>query len=855
MRYGKSVLALALLAAISQPVCAQQVQLPTGKFITPSGHHVDVGSFPVNVCLSPDGRFAVTTNSGFRQYLAVVDTRTGDVVSRLSVNGARKGGGTEGLYVGLAFAPGATPPFTLYASRGAEESVAAYTLDADGKLTDTGKRLVAKSGVRHTSAIYAGVAVSADGATVYAVDNSTSVYTKFRGALRILSASDGKVVRTVDLPGYPFAVAALTSGPSAGAKAYVSSERDGVVAVVDLAAGKVLREVRTGDHPIAMVLNKRQDHLYVVNSGSDTVSVIDTASDRVVRTILLRPDDLRGVPGTTATGIAFSPDESRLYVTQADFNAVAVVDAKELRLLGYIPTGWYPSSVVVTPDGKRLIVTCAKGVRAKNPNGKSVGSWGQYIENIIEGVVSTIDIPDAQALAASSSQVIVNNRVAEVRRRLKNPGIKHVVYIIKENRTFDQVYGDLSQGNGDSSLTMFPRAVTPNQHAMAERFVLLDNYYCCAEVSADGWTWSTQGIANEYVARNAPYGYSGRGRGYDMEGQNDDSPVDLLGLPDVARSSGGYFWDLLAKKHISFRNYGFFVTSADPRTKGPDGKPLAIDNVASKKALVGRTNEDYRQFDLSYADSEAWMIYNSPAPTQTKAYGKNKAPSRFTEWKREFDQYVKNGDLPRVMLIRLPRNHTNGTSPGYSSPRAMVADNDYALGRMVEEISRSQYWKSTAIFVVEDDAQNGQDHVDAHRSGCLVISPFVKRGTVDSAFHNTDTVLRTMEQLLGLPPMNQCDATASLFGFFTDRPDNSEPYTAILPARSIIAEVNQKTAYRAQDCMKLNFREADAVPDDVLNDILWHATMGANRPAPPIRYSRLPAPFGARSAGGDSEDL
>jgi YVTN family beta-propeller protein len=604
---------------------------------------------------------------------------------------------------------------------------------------------------------------------------------------------------------------------------------------VDPQAKQVARTIATGSNPTALLLDRYQRRLYVANSGSDTLSIVDTTNDRILRTVLLRPDDVRGLPGFSPLGMAISPDEARLYVAMADMNAVAVVGLPEGKLLGYIPVGWYPTSVAVSPDGRKLFVANAKGVRERNPNADK-----RYTLDILEGTVSIIDTPSAEALRPMTAQTLVNNRVAFAARRaaakFKNPGIKHVIYIIKENRTYDQVFGDMPRGKGDPSLCMFPRPVTPNQHALAERFVLLDNFYDCAEVSADGWNWSTSGMANPYVARNAPYNYSGRGRSYDFEGQNNGVPVDLLGFKDVATAAGGYIWDAVIKKGLSYRNYGFFVNFDDPATRSKEGERTgAPENVPNKKALQGRTDTNFRLYDTNYPDSDAYRLYSLTYPGMTPPYGKFAAPSRFAAWKREFDEYVSRGDMPRFMTIRMGNDHTNGTRPGSPSPRAMVADNDFAVGQVVEAVSKSPFWKSTAIFILEDDAQNGFDHVDAHRSIAAVISPYTKRGSLDSRFYNTDSMLHTICLLLGVPPMNQYVAAAPPMDVFGAAPENIEPYTAALPAREIMAEINGRTAYRAEDSLKLNFADADAVPDQELNDILWHALM-PGKPKPPIRY-------------------
>lgn len=825
--------------------------LVTGKAITPQGSQTGVGSFPVNAVLSPDGQYVLVTNAGAKQFISALRVRDGSLASQIEVNGTRKDGSKlkEGLYYGLVFGPArAGEPASLYVSRGAEDRVSVFALAGDGKLTDTGKTLANPSpGKTAQSYHVAGLARSRDGSRLYAANNNTYPDAGNQGSVSVLDTANNRVVATIPTSGFPFAVAALTQGPDADRKVYVSSERDGVVSVIDPQVGKRIKDIPVGFQAISLLLDAKQQRLFVANAGSDTVSVIDTRTDQVVRTVLVRPDDARGLPGATPTGLALSPDEKRLYVTLADMSAVAVVEVSSGKLTGYIPVGWYPTSVVVAPDGKRLFVTNAKGVNRRNPNAPaqlkpgaiSPGGSPQYILNTLEGTVSAIDLPDAAGLKRLTQQTIANNRIAPNLQRplgFKNPGIEHVIYIIRENRTYDQVLGDNPRGNGDPKLCFFPKEVTPNQHALADRFVLLDNFYCCAEVSADGWNWSTAGMASEYTARNSTYGYTGRGHSYDYEGRNQGSAVDLKGIPDVARPAGGYIWDRVAAKKLSFRNYGFFVDV----DLSDDGVPLetgaGVTNQATKKALVPHTDENYRQFDMAYADSDAWVIHNTPAPKQMRTYGKFKAKSRYEEWKREFDQMVASGKMPRFMMLRLPHDHTQGTAPGFHSPRAMNADTDYGLGQIVEAVSKSPFWKKTAIFVVEDDAQNGFDHVDAHRSICYVLSPFVKRATVDHRFYNTDSVLRTMELILGLAPMNQYDAVAPVLDIFGPQPENAEPYAALLPPKHIIGEVNGQMAYRAQDSQRLNFTKEDSVPDEVLNDILWHGIMGRNTPKPAVRY-------------------
>lgn len=841
-------------AAAVSPVATPLV---TGKAITPQGTQTEVGSFPVHMILSPDGRFAVVTNSGAREYVSVLRVSDGGLVSRIGFNaprtdGAKRTNGTpylEGLYYGLAWGNAEGGKTTLYVSRGSEQKVGVLTLTGDGKLEDTGRTLANPSGLPQTLLPnhVAGIAVSRDGSRVYAANNMANPLKGMNGSLSILSAAGaGAAAVTISLPGYPFAVAALTTGPDADKKVYVTSEQAGTVHVIDPAAARTLKAIPTGAQPMGLLLNRAQDRLYVANAGSDTISVLRTDTDTEIQTILLRPDDARGLPGATPTGLALSPDEKRLYVTLADMNAVAVVGVSQSKVVGYIPVGWYPTAVVVSPDNRSLLVANAKGVAARNPNDKpkpGLTDRPQYIQNILEGTVSLVTLPGGEAdLKRLTEQTLANNLTHLVARphAFRNPGIEHVIYIIKENRTYDQVLGDLPQGNGDPSLVLFGREVTPNQHALAERFVLLDNFYCCAEVSGDGWNWSTSGMANEYAARNVTHNYAGRVRNYDFEGQNNALPVDLAGIPDVSRSPGGYLWDLAARHNVSFRNYGFFMTFPVPKEIPiPPGLTLPPPNIAGKRVLARSTNEDFRMYDLDYADSEAWVRHAlPPAPKQRTEYGSAKDPARITTWRRDFERMVREKQVPRLMMVRLGRDHTSGTAAGKSSPRAMVADNDYAVGQLVEAVSRSPIWKKCAIFIVEDDAQNGYDHVDAHRSIAFVISPFVRKATLDSRFYNTDSVLRTMELLLGLPPMTQYDAVAPPFAVFTAKADNDAPHAAILPARAIVGEVNQTTAYRAQDSARLiNPLIEESAPDEELNDILWHAIKGRHVPAPARRYT------------------
>jgi len=845
MRLGRLGLALGVLFAGGaaytwQTKTEESRRIVTGKYISPVGEQTEVGSFPINIAASPDGKYLVLSNIGFRQQLSVIEVATGKLVNKVVF--ATTSRTDRGLYYGLAFQQSGGKN-VLFASQGADDRIAQFELTADGQLNRIGTILdpapKTSTNIPHN---VAGLALTGDGQTLLAVNNQSHEGNNFTGSLSVIDLSQKQAMREITVPAFPYAVVAITKGANADKRAYVSCERDSSVVSVDLASGAVT-PIQVGDGPTGLLLNRDQTRLYVTNSRSDTLTTVDTATNKVISTVLLRQGDLRGLPGVTPLGMTLSPDEKMLYVALADMHAVGVIDTEDGKLEGMIPAGWYPTSVAVSPDGLKLFVANAKGTQARNPNGAKVRDWGTYAPNILEGTVAMIDLPKAQANLKPSTELVLNNNLAidgaaaAVSRRFTRPDIKHVIYVIKENRTYDQVFGDMEKGNGDPSLCLFPREVTPNQHALAERFALLDNFYVCAEVSFDGWTWSTQGIANAYIERNVPYNYSGRGRSYDSEGTNNGTAVELQGMRDISMAQNGYIWDAAHRAGVSVRNYGFFVES-EAAKKDAAGKVVEAEHQeATKKFLMDRTCKDFREFDMAFPDSDAGMKLGVlPAPKQLLRYGSHRDTSRMSTFEREFQGYVRRGDLPGFITIRLPRNHTSGTSDGMSSPQAMVADNDYAVGRLVDMVSHSPYWKTTAICILEDDAQAGTDHVDCHRSPGLVISPYVEKNKLDSRFYNTDSMLRTIELLLGLKPLSNYDAIASPIDVFGKDAVNDAPFAAILPAKEIIGQVNRRTAYRSADSTRLISRFAEeSMPDFELNDILWGSIKGAKSPRPATR--------------------
>ena len=905
-RFGRAGLLAGVAATLTLATAGAQDgpnPLPTGKSLSLSPTTTPrqgVGSLPMHLIPTADGRFAVSTDMGFRQSLWVTRVSDGVGVADVEFSNATPNADTNGLYYGLAVRPDGT----VFAAQGANDSIAVLSLN-----TETGEMTTVKSTIKTKKGDFpAGLALD-DRGFLYVANNDPSTFATPSSVAIYDTAAGAEVGRYTfsGTPNFPLAVAALRDG----SKVYVTSQRDGVVYVFNTRDPKnptLAATVPTGSHPIGLLLNKQQDRLFVANAQSDTVSILDTGRDTVLNNVLVRPARPKKQVGATPTGLALSPDESTLYVTLGDFNAVAVVslaDAANPTVRGYLPAGWYPTGVVVSPDGKRLLVTDAKGLQTRYPNpGYLLVNYNDspaYDLNLIEGEVNTLPVPaDDAALQGTTAQVLANNAVRPGSQNfdrigLKAGGIEHVIYIVKENRTYDQVLGDLGKGNGEASLAIFGREVTPNQHALAKRFVLLDNFYVCAEASGDGWPWSTQGLANEYVIKNLPYNYSGRGRQYDFEGQNngylvggfpatdpDGKPLSAVfpqgapAIPDVSEGPGGHIWDAARKAGLSYRNYGFFYSFGVSQRGAvilPDNYPAAAGLLPPGHDLGGVSDIDFRRYDNDFPDSDAPSVLGFSYALKT--YGKDNLPSRFAEWNREFQlmlaQDPAGGAVPALMTVRFHHDHTQGFSPGKFSPRAEVADNDYAVGQLVEAVSHSPIWPHTAIFIVEDDAQDGPDHVDAHRSPCYVISPYVKPRSVDHTFYNTDSVLRSMELLLGLPALSQNDKVAQPIAF-ADTAANDAPFTAILPDAAIIGEQNPTLAEMtknhdarlrlAEASLKMDFERPDSAPARQLNEILWQTVRGVDSPMPAPRHtivaSRQPLtltpPAEADAPGADDDD-
>ncbi len=806
------------------------VLLPNQWSLRPVGTQVPMGDFPVNLALHPAGKFAAVLHCGYGQHeIVVLDLGTRAIASRTKL--------AEAFY-GLTFSKDGT---RLFCSGSSGETINTFTV-ADGQLTATRSYALRDPKQR---GIPCGLAVSADAKTLYAANlwgHSIS---------RVRLAADG-TAQTDELPLLDHAVPEApkpapttddpaiikraqqlldTTDPSSPfpyacvldekrARLYVSLWAQATVAVIDTKTFKVIGRWKTEAHPNEMLLRKDGKRLYVANANHNTVSVLDTTADgRSIETLLaeLQPDS---PPGNTPNSLAFSPDGKRLFVANANINTVAVFDIAtpgKSRSVGFIPVGWYPTSVRVSADGKTLYVANGKGETSKpNPLGPQPGKKAtpgvkQYIGELLNGTVSIIPLPTAEKLDAQlavwSAQAYqcmpeTARKIAAmpedgnpIPRKVGDPSpIKYVFYIIKENRTYDQVLGDMKEGNGDPSICLFPEAITPNHHALAREFVLLDNFYVESEVSADGHEWTMGAYATDFVEKHWPLSYG--------HGKSGKFPYPAEGYFPIAAPAGGYLWDRAKQAGVSFRSYGEWV--ANGKKPGDPGKPKV-------KALEGLIDPLYRSFDMDYPDV--------------------KRADRFLS---ELARFEAEGDMPRLQVVRLPNDHTSGTSPGKPTPTAQMGDNDLAFGRIVEGLSKSKFWPQMAIFVVEDDAQNGPDHVDAHRTIAYAISPYIRRGTVDSTMYSTSSMLRTMELILGMSPMSQFDAAAMpMFASFQAKPDLT-PYTA-RPVTVNLDERNLKTAWGGKASQRMDFTKEDAADDILLNEMIWKSVRGAASPMPAPR--------------------
>jgi YVTN family beta-propeller protein len=770
-------------------------RLPTGVRLDPAAPLHTVGQMPLAMVDAPEGDRVVLLLNGWRdQGIQVVHRATGRVLQTIPLPAS---------FLGLAFAPDGR---SLYAAGGNTDVVYRFEWrNGAAALRDSvvlhPRATPRANGVRYPG----GLAFARDGGRLYVAENLTD-------SLAVIDVASGRVVQRVATERYPYGVVVAPNGA-----VYVSNWGGWHLSSYAPAPDGMLRptgRIAVGRHPSALLLNRTGTRLFVATASTDRVVAVDLARRLAVGELLDPPPSGPG-EGSTPNALALSANGQRLFVAEADANAVAVFDLTpsssglaastgDDRLVGRIPTGWYPTALLARGD--TLLVATGKGRGTRpNPDGPRPASARDRRQpadrnttlSQLDGSLMALPVAglaDA-ALSTFSARVARANGWTEPRAAAhRYPPFEHVLYVVKENRTYDQVLGDLPRADGDTSLVLFGRPVTPNQHALAERFGIFDRFFVNAEVSADGHNWSMAAYTTDYLQKTVQPHYSSRGRTYDYEGTN----RGVIPEDDAAEPARGYLWTLAQQKGISFRNYGEFVV---PSGADPDD-PLPAGYRGNKPFLAAHTNALYPGYDLEITDQR-----------------------RADVWIAEHEEFVRRGAMPALEIIRLPNNHTAGARAGAPTPRAMVADNDLALGRIIEALSRGPFWRSTVVFVLEDDAQNGPDHVDSHRSPLLVISPYTRAGVVHR-FANTTDVLRTIEEILGLDALSHFDYFGRpLRDIWSGTPD-LRPWSALTPTVSL-TERNAANTPEARESAQLDLRIEDMADEDRFNRVLWRSVKGA----------------------------
>ena len=768
-------------------------QLPNGWKITPVGKRVETMDYVLNLSPSPDGRVVVGVNGGYNAHgLTVLSAKKGEVLQKIALPTA---------WFGLAWSPSGD---RLYVSGGnsKKEEVRApiYVFSYhDGLLSDKPERRLGE-GIAPDQIYWSGL-VQHPGKNVLYAANRTA------GNVVVFNLDDGTIIRRIPVGKNPYDLVLSDDGGTL----YCSNWSDDTVSVVSTETLQETGVIPVGDNPNDMVL-ARDGRLYVCCSNENRVVVVDTKRGRAVESIITSLHE-KAPEGSTPNAVALDPKEKTLYVANAGNGNICVADIDEpgeSRVLGFVPSGWYPTAVTLAAKGRKLFIGNARG------NGSYADIRGPHsplppgregngtVKSLLRGSINVADTPGRGGKLRRLTERCMqnspyNDALLDEARPPKQPSVipskvgrgspvKHVIYIIQENRTFDQVFGDMGRGNCDPRLAIFGREVTPNRHAIADQFVLLDNLYCDAEVSQNGHQWSSAAYATDWVEKLWPVNYGGKS-------EAPDAPARI--------PHAGYIWDQCKKKGLTYRSYGECAARVSTGEAMESREP----------GLQGRTAPNYLGWGARDFENAAAFI-------------------------REFDEYEANYDspdaekrLPNFIILSLPEDHTRGTSPGAPTPRAAVASSDYGLGMIVDRVSHSRYWPELALFAIEDDAQDGADHVDARRTVGLVVSPYCRRGIVDSTFYTTSAMLRTIELLLGMPPMSQFDAAANpMYASLGDTPDPT-PYTHLKPLIDI-QEKNIATAWGARESAAMDFTEFDRTPMFDLNEIIWKSVKGADAEMP-----------------------
>ncbi len=769
----------------------RKIFLPNGWGITVVGKNLPLGDLPLNMAVSPDRKMIAVTNNGQgTQSIQLIDIAAGKITDTKEVRVA---------WLGLVWSDNSK---TLYASGGNGNYIMRFDIH-DKKLVFRDSIVLGKPWPEKIS--IAGIALNDSRHILYAV-------TKENNSLYVIDVKGKKVINRYSLDGEGYTCVLSPDKMLL----YLSCWGCNKVVIFDTQTMILRDAVTVGDHPNELLLNASGSLLYVANANDNSVSVIDTRKRKVIETLnaALYPD---APSGSTTNGIALDKKGETLFIANADNNCLAVFDISvpgRSRSKGFIPTGWYPTCVKVV--GNIIFVANGKGFsslpdpRGPNPMKKNITveyqkgisspEKEQYIGSLFTGRLSMIPVPGEKQLSIYSQVVYRNTpytKEKETRSTGKNGNpipfkvgdpspIKHVFYIIKENRTYDQVMGDVADGAHDSSLVLFGKKITPNQHALVKEFVLLDNFYVDGEVSADGHNWSLGAYATDYLEKNWPTNYGGRGGTYDAEGTR-----------KIANNKNGFIWDFCSRSGVSYRTYGEFADDYKPNIP-----------VLEKHFCPYYTSWDQTVMDTT----------------------------RFRQWKRDFDSLLSEGAVPQLNTLRFINDHTEGLKLGRPTPIAEVADNDLAVGLFVDYLSHSRIWKESVVFILEDDAQNGPDHIDAHRSLVYIAGGFVKRHFVDHTMYSTSGVLRTIELILGLPPMSQYDAAAEpLWRCFSDSVNNSIFQT--IPAQVDLFEKNTAMNEWQQKSEQFDFGKEDRVPDAAFNEVLWAAIKGTGSSCPPPMHA------------------